>query len=60
MQAVAVVAVTLLIQHPGVLVVERLAEQQVVLVEPLLLTPAAEVAVVEVTEVVLEERADLG
>jgi len=54
------VAVTLLIQHPGVLVVERLAEQPVVLVEPLLLTPAVEAAAVEVSEVVLEERVDLG
>ena len=60
MQVVVAVAVTLLIQHPGVLVVERLAEQPVVLVEPLLLTPAVEVAAVEVSEVVLEERVDLG
>ena len=60
MQAVVVVAVTLLIQLLGVLVEERLAEQQVVLVEPLLLTPAAEAAVVGVSEAVLEERVDLG
>jgi hypothetical protein len=60
MQVGAVVAVTLLIQLLGVLVEERLAEQQVVLVEPLLLTPAAEAAAVGVSEAVLEERVDLG